>query len=52
MRKEVFAIPKAGSVGHVEENAQSTNLKLSSDDLAAIDKAFPAPHEKQPLGML
>ena len=52
MRKEVLAIPKAGSVGHVEENAQSTNLKLSSDDLATIDKVFPAPYEKQPLGML
>jgi len=52
MRKQVLAIPKAGSIGHVEENAQSTTLKLSSADLAAIDKAFPPPEEKQPLGML
>ena len=52
MRKQVIAIPKAGSVGHVEENAQATSLKLTSDDLAAIDKAFPPPHNKQPLGML
>ncbi len=52
MRKQSLAIPKAGSVGHVEENAQSTILKLSSADLVAIEEAFPAPQEKQPLGML
>ena len=52
MQQQVVAIPKAGSVAHVEENAQATNLKLSGDDLAAIDEAFPAPHQKQPLGML
>lgn len=52
LRKQVVAIPKAGSVQHVEENAQATTLKLSSDDLTAIDKAFPPPRKKQPLGML
>lgn len=52
MRKPVLAIPKAGSVGHVEENAQATDLKLSSEDFATIDKAFPPPAKKQPLGML
>ena len=52
MRKQVIAIPKAGSVEHVEENAEATTLKLGSDDLAAIDQAFPPPRKKQPLGML
>ena len=52
MRKPVLAIPKAGSVGHVKENAQATDLKLSREDLNAIDKAFPPPRKKQPLGML
>ncbi len=52
MRKQVLAIPKAGSVHHVEENAAATTLRLSNDDLAAMDKAFPPPHKKQPLGML
>lgn len=52
MRKQVLAIPKAGSVHHVEENAEATTLKLSSDDLSAIDGAFPPPRKKEPLGML
>ena len=52
MRKAVLAIPKAGSVQHVEENVQAGERKLSSDDLAAIDAAFPLPRSKQPLGVL
>lgn len=52
LREQVVAIPKAGSVQHVEENAQATTLKLSSDDLTAINETFPPPRKKQPLGML
>jgi diketogulonate reductase-like aldo/keto reductase len=37
----VFAIPKAASVSHVEENAAAGALELDSGDLAAIDAAFP-----------
>lgn len=37
----VFAIPKAASVGHVEENAAAGALELEPADLAAIDAAFP-----------
>jgi diketogulonate reductase-like aldo/keto reductase len=37
----LFTIPKASSVGHAEENAGALRLRLSSDDLAAIDAAFP-----------
>ncbi len=37
----VFAIPKAASVAHVEENAAAGALDLEPADLAAIDAAFP-----------
>ena len=52
LRQPVLAIPKAGSVAHVEQNAAAESLELDADDLAAIDSAFPAPKRKQPLGML
>lgn len=37
----LFAIPKAASITHVEDNARATDLRLDADDLAAIDLAFP-----------
>jgi diketogulonate reductase-like aldo/keto reductase len=40
-RKSVFAIPKASSVAHVEENAGAGELQLTDADLARIDEAFP-----------
>jgi diketogulonate reductase-like aldo/keto reductase len=52
LRQPVLAIPKAGSTRHVEENAAAEALELDPEDLAAMDKAFPAPRRKQPLGML
>lgn len=38
---EVFTIPKASTVAHVEENAQAGSLVLDARELAAIDDAFP-----------
>lgn len=40
-RAPLFAIPKAGTLAHVEENAAAAALALSDEDLAAIDAAFP-----------
>jgi diketogulonate reductase-like aldo/keto reductase len=37
----VFAIPKASSIAHVEENAGAGELRLDEHDIAAIDAAFP-----------
>lgn len=37
----VFTIPKASSVAHVEENAAAGDLYLDESDVAAIDAAFP-----------
>ena len=44
--QDVIAIPKASSIAHVEENAQSLDISLTEEDLRDIDKAFPAPTHK------
>jgi diketogulonate reductase-like aldo/keto reductase len=38
----LFAIPKASSVAHAQENAQAVTLRLAAADLAEIEAAFPA----------
>jgi diketogulonate reductase-like aldo/keto reductase len=48
----VIAIPKAGRPKHVEANAQALDLVLAPEELAAIDRSFPAPTAKEPLAML
>ena len=40
-RAPLFAIPKAGRVEHVEENAGAGGLRLTSEELDRIDQAFP-----------
>jgi len=48
----VIAIPKAGRVDHLRENAAALTITLSKDDLAALDHAFPPPKKRKPLEML
>jgi diketogulonate reductase-like aldo/keto reductase len=48
----VNAIPKAGTVAHVRENAAAVSLRLSAEDFAELDRAFPPPDGPQPLEML
>ncbi|WP_143466989.1 aldo/keto reductase [Lentzea kentuckyensis] len=48
----VNAIPKAGTVAHVRENAGALSVRLSSEDLADLDQAFPPPDGPEPLAML
>ena len=48
----VVAIPKAANVAHVRENHAVLALRLTKQDLAALDRAFPAPTEATPLAML
>lgn len=38
---DVFAIPKAAQVAHVEENAGGAGWSLDGEDLARVDDAFP-----------
>ncbi|WP_224688667.1 aldo/keto reductase [Escherichia fergusonii] len=48
----VMAIPKAATVDHVKQNAAALDLTLSSEELALLDKAFPAPQGKTALDMV
>jgi diketogulonate reductase-like aldo/keto reductase len=48
----VFAIPKAAKLEHTRENSAALDFILSEDDLAATDRAFPAPDHDVPLGMI
>jgi diketogulonate reductase-like aldo/keto reductase len=47
-----FAIPKASKTAHTLENAKAGDIELSSEDIAEIDRAFPAPNKDVPLSML
>ncbi|MGN8259730.1 aldo/keto reductase [Pseudomonas sp. SMSB3] len=49
---DVIAIPKAVSPEHVRLNAAAGALRLTAEDLRAIDRAFPAPTRKQHLAMV
>jgi diketogulonate reductase-like aldo/keto reductase len=48
----IVTIPKAGTRAHVEEDLGALDLKLTKDDLATLDRAFPPPKKPQPLDML
>ena len=49
---QVMAIPKAGSVAHVIENAAAREVNLSVEELSLIDTQFKPPKSKRPLEML
>jgi diketogulonate reductase-like aldo/keto reductase len=40
-RPTLFTIPKASATGHVEENARAGALRLTPDEMARVDAAFP-----------
>lgn len=42
----MIAIPKAGSVTHVQENYRSLSINLTAGDLELLDEAFPPPGRK------
>jgi diketogulonate reductase-like aldo/keto reductase len=48
----VFAIPKAGRIAHVEDNAGAMNLSLSEAEIARIDAAFPRGRKPASLPMI
>jgi diketogulonate reductase-like aldo/keto reductase len=49
---DVCAIPRTGRPAHVRENRAALDIRLTSQDLADLDRAFPPPTHKQPLAML
>lgn len=51
-RESVFAIPKAGRIAHVEDNAGALNLMLSEAEIGRIDAAFPRGRKPASLPMI
>jgi diketogulonate reductase-like aldo/keto reductase len=51
-RPSVFAIPKASKPQHAAENAAAASLRLSQEEIARIDKAFPRGPRPRSLPML
>ena len=47
--ENLIPIPKSSSIKHVEDNFGALELELDDDDLAVIEKQFPAPRYKTPL---
>ena len=46
-RPSLFTIPRSSKVEHTEENAGALKLKLSEDELARIDAAFPVRRRRE-----
>lgn len=51
-QENVIAIPKSSLIDHIEQNFAALNLKLSADELAALDVAFSPPTKPVPLQMI
>ncbi len=51
-QENVIAIPKSSRIDHLEQNYAALNLKLSADELTALDTAFPPPTQPVSLQML
>lgn len=49
---DMIAIPKASTEAHVRDNAASLKIKLTKEDLTALDREFPPPKSKKSLPML
>jgi diketogulonate reductase-like aldo/keto reductase len=52
LQKQAVVIPKAVNPAHIRENRAALDLRLTQEDLAQIDAAFPPPHARVPLAML
>jgi diketogulonate reductase-like aldo/keto reductase len=51
-QENVIVIPKSSRVEHVKQNRAALDLKLNQAELAALEQAFPAPRQPEPLAML
>ena len=48
----VIAIPKAVASDHVRQNRAAADMRLTAEDLAELDAAFPPPNRRRPLEMI
>lgn len=45
---DLLSIPKAGSIEHMQSNLEAVDVTFTADELALLDKEYPAPkHESQ-----
>jgi len=51
-REGVIAIPKASSQEHVRQNFAALDIRLTEEDFADLDRAFPPPIRKRGLEMI
>lgn len=47
----VMPIPRTGKAAHTLQNADAARIRLADEELAALNRAFPAPDHKVPLDM-
>jgi diketogulonate reductase-like aldo/keto reductase len=50
--KDMMVIPKAKSEAHVRQNRAALDIKLTGEERAELDRAFPPPTSPIPLEML
>jgi diketogulonate reductase-like aldo/keto reductase len=50
-REGTIVIPKAARPEHVRDNRAAADLVLTDADFAELDRAFPPPRQKRPLGI-
>ncbi len=48
----MIAIPKATNPEHIRLNVAAEQIRLTEQDLADIDRAWPTPTRKMPLAMV
>lgn len=51
-RPGVYPIPRSSRAEHTLDNAAALKLRLSAEELAALDAAFPAPTRRTPLDIV
>ena len=49
---DMMVIPKAATLEHVRENRAALDIRLTDQDLAELDRAFPPPKRPRPLELL
>ena len=49
---DIIAIPKTGRPDRIRENLAALDIRLTDEDVATLDAAFPPPSRKRPLEMI
>lgn len=51
-QEDMIAIPKARTPSHVRDNRAALDIAFTAEDIAALDRAFPAPASPRPLELI